>query len=675
MGASVGIDVGGTFTDSVMVAGDGTIRVAKAITTANQSFGAVESVVKLDWAFPDISSIVHGTTVATNAILERKGATVGLITTEGFRDVLEFQKQERRNIWDLFAEKSEPLVPRHRRVGVVERVRADGAIRTKLDERSAAECIAKLRDEGCAAIAVCLLNAYANPEHERQLLDLLKREAPDVYAIVSSMIAPHFREYDRMSTTVLSAYVGPKIKAYLSEFRDRFAEKAFKGSILVMGSNGGVIPPEVASSHAAATCLSGPAGGVLATVRVSRQLGIRNAISFDMGGTSTDVSLIRDGAAAMSTRSEISGLPISLPQIHIETVSAGGGSIASIDSGGLLHVGPHSAGSNPGPACYGFGGTKPTVTDAAFLTRLLRPTHFFGGEMSLDGKAAAQAFGPISQVLQTSPEDAAEKVFTIANHRMANAVRVVSVREGHDPRDYALVAFGGAGPLHACAIAEELGMRRVIVPMYPGAFSAYGLLCADLRRDFVQSIVKPLFHFDDAAIEALTSGLVARTEGLVSDLGSKAVRWHFQADCRYRGQAYEVAVDIPPRLPLTQRIAQEFHKRHQRQFGFSEPNAEIELVNLRAIAVVARRKPKLPEIARAEGIPVAGDRDRIFAGGHWVEALFVSRSSLRAGHTAMGPLLIEEATATGYIPRGWTMAVSSQGHIDVTRLQEEAYVR
>jgi N-methylhydantoinase A len=476
-----------------------------------------------------------------------------------------------------------------------------------------------------------------------------------------------------MSTTVLSAYVGPKIKAYLSEFRERFAEKAFRGSILVMGSNGGVIPPEVASSHAAATCLSGPAGGVLATVQVSRQLGVRNAISFDMGGTSTDVSLIRDGEAAMSTHSEISGLPISLPQIHIETVSAGGGSIATIDSGGLLHVGPHSAGSNPGPACYGFGGQKPTVTDAAFLMGLLRPKHFFGGEMALDGKAAARALEPIARTLKTTVEDAAEKVFTIANHRMANAVRVVSVREGHDPRDYALVAFGGAGPLHACAIAEELGMRRVIIPMYPGAFSAYGLLCADLRRDFVQSIVKPLAQFDDEAIETLMRGLVERSEDSVSDLGGKAVRWRFQADCRYRGQAYEVAVDIPSNPPLVQKIIQEFHRRHHRQFGFSEPNAEIELVNLRAISTVARRKPKLPDIGMAHSAAVTGDRDRIFAGGQSVDAMFVSRASLRAGQSATGPLVIEEGTATGYIPRGWSMSVSAQGHIDVIR--DGAHVR
>ena len=287
---------------------------------------------------------------------------------------------------------------------------ATGTPRLALDLQSARASIARLKEEGCTAIAICLINSYANPDHEQLLARLLEAEASGVYTAISSVIAPHFREYDRMSTTVLSAYVGPKIKAYLSEFRRRFAARDFAGGILVMGSNGGVLPPEAASENAAATCLSGPAGGVLATVQVAQELGIRNAISFDMGGTSTDVSLIRNGKAAMSTRSEISGLPISLPQIHIETVSAGGGSLASIDAGGLLHVGPQSAGSNPGPACYGFGGQEPTVTDAAFLLGLLRSARFFGGAMRLDRKAATRAFDKLLAVIPSAVEDIAEKV-------------------------------------------------------------------------------------------------------------------------------------------------------------------------------------------------------------------------------------------------------------------------
>jgi N-methylhydantoinase A len=662
----VGIDVGGTFTDAVLVKDDGEIRVAKAITTPNQSLSAVGSVSKLGYVFDNISAIVHGTTVATNAILERTGADVGLITTDGFRDVLEFQRQERRNIWDLFAEKSEPLVPRRRRLGVRERMMATGKPRLPLDIESARSCILKLKEEGCTAIAVCLLNSYANSEHEYALARILSEEAPDMYCAISSVIAPHFREYDRMSTTVLSAYVGPKIKTYLSELRQRFEAKNFNGEILVMGSNGGILPPEVAGEHAAATCLSGPAGGVLATVQVAHELGIKNAISFDMGGTSTDVSLIRNGVAAMSTRSEISGLPISLPQIHIQTVSAGGGSIASIDSGGL-HVGPRSAGSNPGPACYGFGGTQPTVTDAAFLLGLLRPSKFFGGEMQLDHGASARAFEGLSAAISSSAEDVAEKVFTIANHKMANAVRVVSVREGHDPRDYALFAFGGAGPLHACAIAEELGISRVIVPMYPGAFSAYGLLCADLRRDYVRSVVIPLSQLDDGKLTVAMADLVASAKRSILNMANRSPRWVFQADCRYRGQAYEVTINVPARAPYLSKLAAQFHKLHQRQFGFSEPDAEIELVNLRTISIFSRRKPRLPNIKTTGMAKLKGETGKVFSGGHWLDALFVPRDILCAGDYAKGPVVIEEGTATSYIPNGWSFTVNPSGHIDVVR--------
>lgn len=665
----VGIDVGGTFTDAVVMTGDGEIRVAKAITTPNQSHGAVEAVRKLGQKFNTLSDIVHGTTVATNAILERKGAVVGLITTDGFRDVLELQRQERRNIWDLFAEKPEPIIPRRRRFGVAERMQANGKPRLALDIASAKSCIARLKEQGCTAIAVCLLNSYANPEHERALAKILDEEAPGVYTAISSMISPHFREYDRMSTTVLSAYVGPKIKAYLSEFRNSFGEEGFAGGILVMGSNGGVLPPEAASENAAATCLSGPAGGVLATIQVARELGIKNAISFDMGGTSTDVSLIRNGVAAISTRSEINGLPISLPQIQIETVSAGGGSIASIDSGGLLHVGPQSAGSNPGPACYGFGGQNPTVTDAVFLMGLLRPAKFFGGQMKLERNAASAAFEGLAASIGSSVESVAESFYTIANHKMANAVRVVSVRRGHDPRDYALFSFGGAGPLHACSIAEELGISRVIVPMYPGAFSAYGLLCANLQRDFVRSLVKPLSQFNDQQLAALMDDLVSSVEPVVHDMGKGGLRWKFQIDCRYRGQAYEVSVDIPSKIDLSKLSAQ-FHQIHHRQFGFNEPDAEIELVNLRAIAVLSRRKPRLPKIEPSTTAPVSGDNGKVFFSGQWVDALFIGRDQLREGSGGKGPIVIEEATATTYIPKGWSYSVKSSGHIYISRDRE-----
>ena len=663
----VGIDVGGTFTDAVMIASDGRINVAKAITTQDQSVSAAESVAKLGIRFAAIDSIVHGTTVATNAILERKGAEVGLLTTEGFRDVLEFQRQERRNIWDLFATKPEPLVSRRRRLGVKERIMANGAEREELDIDEVRSRIAHLRAEGCTSIAVCFLNSYVNPEHEEAVARLLEQEAPDLYSAISARLSPHFREYDRLSTTVVSAYVGPKVKSYLSELRGRFSEKSFRGKILVMGSNGGVLPPEAAAEHAAITCLSGPAGGVIATMQVAAELKISDAISFDMGGTSTDVSLVQNGRPAMSTRSEIAGLPISLPQIHIETVSAGGGSIAAVDSGGLLHVGPTSAGSNPGPASYGFGGDCPTVTDAALLVGLLRESTFFGGGLQLSRSAAEQCFGPLGAQLKLSAGEAAEKVLHIANHKMANAVRIVSLREGHDPRRCALVAFGGAGPLHACAVASDLGCSRVIVPMYPGAFSAFGLLCADLRRDFVQSVVRPVSGLNDQELLAMFGRLMRDSQHAVRQVGSGRPSWQFQVDARYRGQAYEVAVDTLRRRPVLSRTVSRFHALHEQQFGFSDSNAEVEIVNIRAVAAFPRQKPIFPAL---QGRPkLRSDRGAIFVAGGLREARFVKRESLPLDGSLEGPLVIEEATATTYIPEGWRIRVTSTGHIDATPLR------
>ncbi|MFO1056923.1 MAG: hydantoinase/oxoprolinase family protein [Dongiaceae bacterium] len=663
---AAGIDVGGTFTDCVFVGDDGRLSVSKVITTADQSEGAAAAVAALGVPIEGIGTIVHGTTVATNAILERKGAVVGLLTTEGFRDVLEFQRQDRRDIWNLFSRKVEPLVPRRLRLEVRERMMADGSVHQPLDEASARDAARRLVAAGVQAIAVCLINAYRNPAHERRLEEILAEEAPGLHVALSCRIAPHFREYERMSTTVLSAYVGPKISSYLSDFRGQFARRRFAGQIFVMGSNGGVLPPETSGRHAATTCLSGPAGGVLATLEVARQLGIRDAISFDMGGTSTDVCLIEGGTAATATRAEIGGLPISLPQIKIETVSAGGGSIARIDSGGLLHVGPQSAGSRPGPACYGFGGTLPTVTDAAYLMGLLRASTFFGGRMALDRAAASAALGPLATRLGESVEAVAEKVFTIANVKMANAVRLVSVREGHDPRDFSLFAFGGAGPLHACAVADDLGIPRVVVPVFPGAFSAFGLLCADLERDFVRSDLRPFSALDDAALDAAFGALLEEARGVAAEMGAGAARWHRTAEMRYRGQAYEVQVPLARGPARTQRLLADFHARHRRQFGFSEPGSEVELVNLRVKGRWARRKPSFAALPGTGEAP-EGEAGTIQVGGRPGACRFHARDALPRGATLAGPAVVEESTATTFVPAGWRLTVTEFGHLDLRR--------
>jgi N-methylhydantoinase A len=668
MSVHLGIDVGGTFTDTVMINGSGEIRVSKALTTANQTHGAVEAVEQLLKDFDRITTVIHGTTVATNAILERRGARVGLITTEGFRDVLEFQRQERHNIWDLFSRKIQPLVPRHLRLEVEERILADGSVRKPLDEARVCAVLEDLQHAKVESVAVCLLHSYVNSAHEDALELFLRAKFPEAYTAISSRIAPHFREYDRLSTTVLSAYVGPKIKRYLADFRSAFQRRDFRGNLLVMGSNGGVLPPEVSIEHAATTCLSGPAGGVLATLQIAEDLKIKNAISFDMGGTSTDVSLIFRGTIRTSTRSEIAGLPISLPQIRIETVSAGGGSIASLDSGGLLHVGPQSAGSQPGPACYGFGGELPTVTDATFLMGLLRSAQFFGGKMSLHQEPATAAFSQLAKSLNTTTVDVAEKVYRIANTKMANAIRVVSIREGHDPRDFVLFAFGGAGPLHACAMAEDLGIPRVIIPMYPGAFSAFGLLCADLRRDFVRTLIRSIREISIEELRQAFDELTKMSLASARELGKGKLTWRYSADLRYKGQAYEVNVPVSPTRFSQEGTIATFHRLHRQQFGFADPTTEVEIVNIRVLAELRRKKPALPSRpARGHARELKDETGQIFELGEWRAARFLPRDELAAGDQNTGPLVIEEATATTYIPPGWTFQVNS-GHIDVQRV-------
>ncbi|MFK8251832.1 hydantoinase/oxoprolinase family protein [Ancylobacter terrae] len=664
----IGIDVGGTFTDVVLLGSDGRIEVTKGLsTTHDQSVGAADAAGGLSLPLAGVRSIVHGTTVATNAILERRGARLALLTTAGFRDVLELQRQERRNIWDLYIRKVEPLVPRHLRFEVRERVAANGAIVDPLDDAGLEAVIAALRAAGVEAVAVSFLNAYANPAHEIAAAHRL-REALGVYVVRSSAIAPHFREYERTSTTAISGYVGPKVSGYLDRFGARFGERGFDGGISVMGSNGGVLPLEIAGAHAATTCLSGPAGGVLATQRLSREKGMPDLISFDMGGTSTDVCLVSGGEAVVSTQFQIDGLPITLPMFAIETVSAGGGSIAVLDAGGMLRVGPESAGSTPGPACYGRGGTQPTVTDALCVLGLLRSEFFLGGRMKLVPEAAETAFAPIATALGEPVERVAAMVLHLANVKMANAVRLVSVRDGHDPRDFALVAFGGAGPLHACAVAEEIGVRRVVVPRFPGAFSAFGLLSANLKRDFVRSWPIRLSALDEARLRDELTAFRAGVEAEMAAIAKgRPVEWSFRADLRYVGQASELIVPIEHlTAPTIHGLAERFHAVHRAKFGYDERDADVEMMNLRLSGSVAVATPPLPDFPARSGAPVPLGRLPSRLEGAPLLA-FAQRDELMAGDAIAGPAVIAEPTATTFVPRGWSMTVDPQGHLDLSR--------
>jgi N-methylhydantoinase A len=571
--AILGVDVGGTFTDAVLVT-DGEVRTAKVRTSTRQEESVLAAAGAVGASAPE--RFTHGTTVATNALLERKGARTAFVTTAGFEHMLHLRRQNRAHLYRLCADHPPPLVPLERCVGVRERLGPDGVLEP-LDLESLPELDAE-------AIAVCLLFSFRDPSHEQAVADELRRRHPHAQVVASSEVAPEFREYERASTAAADAYLGPALGGYLQRLGEAVRSHGLPEP-LVMRSSGGVATLEEAAAHASWALLSGPAGGVVGAARVAALASFEDAIAFDMGGTSTDVCLISGGAAERSVERSIAGLPIRLPSVDVHTVGAGGGSIAWVDAGGALRVGPESAGADPGPACYGAGGTRPTVTDANLLLGRLPPRLPDG--LELDRHAAALALGEIH------PQD----VVDVVNAEMLRALRIVSVERGRDPRGFALVAFGGAGPLHACALAEELEIETVLVPAAAGVLSALGLAVGDERRDHVRSVVRPLAEV-----------------GELPDEG--------EADLRYRGQSFELTVPVGPDL------AGRFHQLHEERYGYADRDRELELVAFRTADVRPGPELRLPAVAAA---------------------------------AATGPALIELEGATCWLPPGWVGARDGVG--------------
>jgi N-methylhydantoinase A len=579
--AILGVDVGGTFTDAVALEDDGTIRTAKVLTTARQEESVIAAARATGAA--DVERFAHGTTVATNALLERKGARTAFVTTAGFEHLLHLRRQTRAHLYRLCAAQPEPLVPLERCFGVRERIAPEGVLE-ELDLASLAEIDAE-------AVAVCLLHAYRDPSHERAVADELRRRLPEAHVVASHEVAPEFREYERASTTAADAYLGPVASRYLGALTGACAEAGLPEP-LVMRSSGGVASPAEAAAHPATILVSGPAAGVVGAARVAALAGIEDAIAFDMGGTSTDVCLIAGGRAERSTERAVGGLPIRLPTVDLHTVGAGGGSIVWRDAGGAIRVGPQSAGANPGPACYGQGGTAATVTDANLLLGRLPST--LAGGVELDRDAAERALGDVD------PAD----VVAVVNAEMLRALRVVSVERGHDPTGFALVAFGGAGPLHACELADELGLRKVLVPEAAGVLSALGLVASDERRDAVTSYLVPLAQAGELPRDG-------------------------EADLRYAGQSFEL------RLPLQEELAAAFHAAHEELYGFADRDREIELVAVRTADV--RPGPSLA-LCAAEVVEVAGPNVLALAGATvWVPA------GWRGATDPHGTLILERA--------------------------------
>ena len=674
----VGVDIGGTFTDLVGYR-DGEIITSKTSTVpADPTEGIANALTLAGCDLVAMDELIHGSTIAINTVLEHKGAKTALLTTQGMRDVYAVGRGNRPDAFNLFFHRPRPLVPRDLTFELRERMNAAGEILLPLDPGEVAELARKLATLGIEAVAVCFLHSYANPAHEALAGEVLRRELPELFVTLSHEILREFREYERTSTTVLNAFVGPRVRRYLSRL-EKFSETAqFRGQIAIMRSNGGTMSVGEARRAPVAMMESGPVAGMIGAGRVAQLLGIERAIGFDMGGTTAKTSLITGGVPPIEEGYIIgdafTGQPMQLPVVDIVEVGTGGGSIAWCGRSGGLHVGPQSAGADPGPACYGRGGTEPTVTDADLVLGRLNDVRFLGGHMRLDRARAEAAVGHIGKKLGLDAMRAALGIATISDSAMSLAVRAVSVKRGIDPRDTTLIAFGGAGPLHAVSIAREISIPKVVIPKLPGAFSALGMLMAEWRQDFVRTLIGELGRINqDAAATAFTELRAAGDAALARDRLSGG-QFDFAADLRYRGQEHTIPVSVTKPQQLTdqtEETRERFHAQHDSRYGHAAPDQSIEVVNLRLIVTVPRMQDVigrwLSEPWTAEGEGAAQCRPVVFDNaGRPVETLILWRPYLDAGTEIVGPALIEEANSTTLIPSGDRAVIDSCGNIIIT---------
>ncbi|UHC13889.1 hydantoinase/oxoprolinase family protein [Methylobacterium currus] len=671
-----GIDVGGTFTDLLLTEADSSgvrVRLAKVPTTIrNQAEGVLAAIAAAEVAPADLDLVIHGTTATTNAVLERKTARVGLITTEGFRDVLELGRRTRPKPYGLFGT-FEPLIPREWRREVPERVMADGAVRTPLDENAVAEAVRALLAEGCEALVIHFLHAYANPDHELRAGAIARAIWPNPYVTLGHALLSEFREYERGTTASVNAAVQPILDRYVRRLQDDLRAKGFSRDLLVMNGNGGTVPAGLVVEAAAKTVMSGPASGVMAAAATLAQSGLKNAITYDMGGTSTDVALIAGGVPEVSAELTIDyGLPIHLPMVDVHTVGAGGGSIAHVNRAGMLQVGPESAGSEPGPIGYGRGGTRPTITDANLVLGRLDPARLTAVRAGVSLGAIREAFArDIAGPLRMSVEEAAEAVIRLGNVHMTGAIRMVSLSRGYDPRDFVLFAFGGAGPLHAVALARELGIPEVLVPARPGLTNALGCLVADLRQDRVRTLNRPLDGLDMADLRAVLEEQAADALAMVAEEQAEIEETTvtYGADMQFRGQTHLIRVALPS-PDLDRATLQElFEAAYFRRFQVRLPEIRAVLVNL-VTSVIGRRKPfplaaLIDEAGRSD---LAGARlgtRPVYANGAWHEAAIYAREALPLGAEISGPAVIQQIDATTVIEPGAVARVDAIGNLRI----------
>jgi N-methylhydantoinase A len=666
----LGVDVGGTFTDFVSYDRDAqTLTVWKNLTTpADPTEGVLSGLERLD-SPQSVSNIRLGTTVATNAILERKGARIAYLTTAGFRDIPFIQRGNRKHHYDSGWLKPKPLMKRRDAFDVPERVLASGEVLQPLDEAAVRRVARHIKDGGgIEAIAVNLLFSYVNPEHERRIQKILAEELPDVPVSISFEVLPKWKEYERASTTLADAYIKPIVQRYLRDVRGRFTKAGLTDHVVVIKSNGGEMTLEAAREHPIHMTLSGPTGGVVAARKVADDLGIDHLVTLDMGGTSTDCSTIIDSKVSFTTSYEIEfGVPIQVPMIDIRTIGAGGGSIAWIDKGGMLRVGPQSAGADPGPACYGFGGTLPTVTDANVVAGRINPGNFLGGTMALDVDRARAAIATVAEPLGMAADEAALSILRIVNNNMVGALRSVLVERGQDPRDFALLGFGGAGPLHTSDLMYEAGIPRGVIPIHPAQFSALGFIVTDARVDLERTVQMTSQRFDTARATEILNELVETATRNLADQGyTSNLHISRTLELRYLGQNYELEVPLDFEAfteETSRRVWDAFHALHKARFGFNIPGEAIEVITVKCTAVSITEKPTFLSLERGGGKPApSGARSVAFEGGR-LETPIHRRDDLKWGDAVDGPVLIEEAASVTVVRPGHRVEVAEHGHL------------
>ena len=664
----IGVEIGGTFTDLVWSGADGRLYTGKTPSTPSAIQEAVLRVIEeAGRPLADVARVTHGSTVATNALIQRRGAQAGLLTTKGFRDIITIARGDRNGVvYEMQYRRSAPPVRRSMVREVSERIAADGSVLTPIDLDAAWGEVQAFLDQGVEGIAICLLHAYRNPAHEQALAAMIRERAPHVAVSVSHEVSPEFREYERSVTTVVNAFVGPVVESYVGRLEKGLAERGYDGVLQIMQSNGGVMPAQAAGANAVRMLLSGPAAGVRAAMWYAERNGIRNAITLDMGGTSTDIAIAPGLVPAMVPELKVDGLPVRTTSVDMETIGAGGGSIAAIDPGGFLAVGPESAGAQPGPACYGRGGIRPTVTDAQVIAGILPPSRFFGGRMALDIEKARAALDSLG--LPGGTAAAADAVLRIANSNIASAVRQVSTSKGIDPRDYVLIAYGGGGPVHTAMVAEDLGIRQVLVPWSPGLTSAFGLLIAETMIDVAESDLHSLSDrtLDTERLARLTARAAEIAAG--HGLSEKGHSLRIGIDMRYAGQAFELTIWADPRTLDAASLRAMFEAEHRTRYGYARAALTVQVVAYRLRLTQASGSAVTTPLPTGQDL--AREEVTVTLGGKRLTAVSMARDALLPGASVAGPAILAEPTSTTFVPDGWQAECLPTGDLMLKDLRQ-----